>query len=118
MRALVVLALVLAACGAAVPANTGIRGTVLAGPACPGPARLDSPCPDQPVAVKLLFLRNGTAQVASVMSGQDGRFKVDLPAGNYEVRGAGGLPFVRGMTVTVPVDGYVEVTLNADTGIR
>jgi len=53
MRAFVVLALVLAACGAAAPANTGIRGTVLAGPACPGPARLDSPCPDRPVAMTI-----------------------------------------------------------------
>jgi hypothetical protein len=70
------------------------------------------------VAVQLVFLKDG-AQVASVPSDADGRFKVDLPAGRYTIRGAGsGLPNVRDMTVEVPADAHVEVTVQADTGMR
>jgi len=113
------LSVVLAA-GCAPPATyqSGITGTVLAGPACPGPARSDSPCPDRPVAVQLVFLKDG-ARVASVSSLADGRFRVDLPAGRYTIRGEGsGLPSVREMTVEVPASTHVEVTVQADTGMR
>ena len=42
-----------------------------------------------------------------------------LPAGRYTIRGAGsGLPMVREMTVDVPADRHVEVTVHADTGMR
>src|SRR5256885_4305041 len=112
MRALVILALVLAACGQVqVTPGSGIRGTILAGPACPGPARLDSPCPERPVAVQLVFLKDG-AQAASVSSLEDGRFTVDLAAGHYTIRGAGsGLPIVREMTVDGPADRPLEGTV-------
>jgi hypothetical protein len=70
------------------------------------------------VAVQLIFLRDG-ARVASVPSDADGRFKVDLPAGRYTIRGEGsGLPSVREMTVEVPANAHVEVTVHADTGMR
>jgi hypothetical protein len=117
--ALAILGLVLAtACTGGAPYPSGITGTVLAGPACPGPARLESPCSDRPAAVQLVFLKDG-AQVASVPSFADGRFKVDLPAGRYTIRGAGtGFPIVREMTVDVPADRHVDVTVHADTGIR
>ena len=108
------------ASGCVAPASPlgGITGTVLAGPACPGPARIGSPCPDRPVAVQLAFLKDG-AQVASVTSSADGRFRVDLAPGRYIVRGAaGGLPSVRQLTVDVPAGAYVEVAVSADTGIR
>ena len=118
MAALVALVLAAACTGGGAASPSGITGTVLAGPACPGPARLDSPCPDRPVAVQLVFLKDG-AQAASVSSLEDGRFTVDLPAGRYTIRGAGsGLPMVREMTVDVPADRHVEVTVHADTGMR
>src|SRR6266571_552124 len=107
-----------AACTSGAPYPSGITGVVLAGPACPGPARLDSPCPDRPVAVQLVFVKDG-AQAASVSSLENGRFTVDLPAGRYTIRGTGsGLPIVREMTVEVPADRHVEVTVHADTGMR
>ena len=106
------------AAGCAAGSSGGISGTVLAGPACPGPARVGSPCPDRPVAMQLVFLKNG-AQVAVATSGSDGRFRVDLAPGRYVIRGAGGgLPAVREVTVDVLPDRYVEVTVSADTGIR
>ena len=98
--------------------SSGMTGTVLAGPACPGPARIGSPCPDRPVAMQLTFLRDGS-QVAMATSTPDGRFKVDLAPGRYTIRGAkGGLPAVREVTVDVPAGTYIDVQISADTGIR
>ena len=68
--------------------------------------------------MQLVFLKSGV-QVAAATSGSDGRFSVDLAAGRYVIRGAGGgLPAVREMTVDVPPDRYIDVTVSADTGIR
>jgi hypothetical protein len=117
MRALAVLTLVLAACGAAVPANTGIRGTILAGPACPGPARLDSPCPDRPVAMTVEVV-SGTTVAATFTTDPSGRFSVGVSAGTYTLRSKSGLPTLRSSSVVV-VDGqFTDVELHADTGIR
>jgi hypothetical protein len=117
MRALVVLALVLAACGAAAPANTGIRGTILAGPACPGPARLDSPCPDRPVAMTVEVVR-GSDVAATVTTDAAGTFTVSLAPGSYTLRSKSGLPTLRSEAVVVVAGQYTNVELHADTGIR
>jgi carboxypeptidase family protein len=114
------VALVLVAgCAPPSPYPSGITGIVVAGPACPGPARLDSPCPDRPAAgVELAFIKDG-AQAAGTTTFADGRFKVDVPAGTYTIRGASsGFPIVRELVVTVPADRHVEVTVRADSGIR
>ena len=105
-------------CAAPPSPSGGITGTVLAGPACPGPVRVGSACPDRPISLQLAFLKDG-AQVASVTSSADGRFKVDLAPGRYVIRGTGsGLPSVRTLTVDVPPGAYLEVAVSADTGIR
>jgi hypothetical protein len=117
MRALVILALVLAACGAAAPANTGIRGTILAGPACPGPARLDSPCPDRPVAMTVEVV-SGTAVAATVTTDAAGTFTVSLAPGTYSLRSKTGFPILRSTDVVVVAGVYTAVELHADTGIR
>jgi hypothetical protein len=117
MRALMILALVLAACGSAAPANTGIRGTVLAGPACPGPARLDSPCPDRPVAMTIEVVR-GSDVAATFTTDATGQFSVGVASGTYTLRSKNGLPALTSTTVVV-VDGqFTSVELHADTGIR
>ena len=116
MRALLVLALVLAACGQ-VASNSGIRGTVLAGPACPGPARLDSPCPDRPVAMTIEVV-SGTSVAATFTTDAAGKFSVSVSPGTYTLRSKSGLPALRSTTVVV-VDGqFTDVELHADTGIR
>src|SRR5437660_9716176 len=118
MAALVAVVLAAACTGGGAASPSGITGIVLAGPACPGPARLDSPCPDRPVAVRLVFVKDG-ARITEVPSFADGRFTVDLAPGTYTIRGAGdGFPIVRELVVTVPPDRHIEVTVHADTGIR
>jgi hypothetical protein len=116
MRALVILALVLAACGQ-VGSSSGIRGTILAGPACPGPARLDSPCPDRPVAMTVEVV-SGTTVAATFTTDAAGKFSVSVGPGSYTLRSKSGLPALKSATVVV-VDGqFTDVELHADTGIR
>ena len=117
MRVVAILALLLAACGAAAPANTGIRGTILAGPACPGPARLDSPCPDRPVAMTVEVV-SGTAIAATFTTDASGTFSVSVAPGTYTLRSKGGLPTLKSSTVVVVEGQFTGVELHADTGIR
>ncbi|HTJ59656.1 MAG TPA: carboxypeptidase regulatory-like domain-containing protein [Candidatus Saccharimonadales bacterium] len=118
MRALVVLALVLAACGQvqATP-GSGIRGTILAGPACPGPVRLDSPCPDRPVAMTVEVV-SGTTVTATVTTDAAGKFSVGVAPGTYTLRSKTGLPTLKSSTVVVVAGQFTDVELHADTGIR
>lgn len=116
MRGLIVLAFVLAACGAGGP-SSGIRGTILAGPACPGPARVDSPCPDRPVSMTVEVV-NGSSVAATFTSDEQGRFSVGVAPGTYTLRSKNGLPALRSATVVVSDGRFTDVELHADTGIR
>ncbi|MDP9264767.1 MAG: hypothetical protein M3O91_01420 [Chloroflexota bacterium] len=120
MRWALALALIaVSACGPvqATP-QSGMKGQVLAGPACPGPARVESPCPDRPVSMKLAMVGSG-GSVAETQSSSDGTFSVALPSGHYTVRSSGsGLPSLREVAVDVPAGGYATITLHADTGLR
>lgn len=117
MRALLIVAtLLLAACGPAA-AQSGIRGTILAGPACPGPARLDSPCPDRPVSMTVEVV-SGATVAATFTSDAAGTFSITVAPGTYTLRSKSGLPALKSSTVIV-VDGrFTEIELHADTGIR
>ena len=117
MRAVMLLVLLLAACAAPAVPSSGIRGTILAGPACPGPARLDSPCPDRPVAMTVEVV-NGTTAVATFTTDAAGTFSVNLGPGTYSVRSKSGLPTLRSSTVVVVAGQFTEIELHADTGIR
>lgn len=116
MRALFAVALLLAACGS-VGSSSGIRGTILAGPACPGPARSDSPCPDRPVAMTVEVL-SGTTVAATFTTDSAGTFTVSVPPGTYTLRSKAGLPTLKSPTVVVVEGRFTEVELHADTGIR
>jgi len=117
MRALLVFALVLVACGSVDAPSSGIRGTIHAGPACPGPARLDSPCPDRPVAMTVEVV-SGTAIVATFTTDAAGTFSVGVAPGTYTLRSKNGLPALKSSTVVVAAGEYTDVQLQADTGIR
>jgi hypothetical protein len=116
VRALVVLALVFAACGTGA-ATAGIRGTILAGPACPGPARLDSPCPDRPVSMTVEVV-SGTTVAATFTTDATGGFSVGVSPGTYTLRSKSGLPALRSTAIVVLDGQFTEVELHADTGIR
>jgi len=111
------LALVLGACGTVGGSPSGIQGTILAGPACPGPVRLGSPCPDRPVAMTVEVV-SGTTVAATFTSDPNGTFSVSVGPGTYTLRSKSGLPALRSTTVVVVAGQFTQVELHADTGIR
>ena len=111
------LALLVAACGTIGGPASGISGTIVAGPACPGPVRLDSPCPDRPVAMTVEVV-SGTTVAATFTSDANGAFSVNVGPGTYRLRSKNGLPALRSPTVVVVEGQFTQVELHADTGIR
>ena len=107
-------------------APSGICGSVVLGPTCPGPASQD-PGANDPVpcltayAAHLAILDSEGGRVATAASGNDGTFKVDLPPGEYVVTPASGpdtYPIAQPVSVTVAAGQYATVEINYDTGIR
>jgi hypothetical protein len=97
--------------------DAGIQGVVRVGPTCPV-EQAGNPCPDRPLATELEFVR-GSDVVATVRSGEDGRFRVALEPGSYTIRsGKTGLPSLRPVQAMVPPHAFASVTLTFDSGIR
>ena len=128
MRRIAVLALVLPAlvlaCGDRPPGadvDTGVRGVVLAGPQCPVETT-ESPCPDVPVPdLTVRVTTPAGTEVAHAVTDAGGRFEVLVEPGDYVVQavvGGAGPPSAKPQVVTVPGDGFAEITLSVDTGIR
>jgi hypothetical protein len=121
------LACSIAACGSVATTQStgqGIHGVALAGPACPGPIREGSPCPDRPVSVTIDVYSAGLVEkLGSVRSDAQGRFTVDVDApGDFvlQVSTDAGSPLPTGPPTNVHVDAgaYTQVTMHLDTGIR
>jgi hypothetical protein len=90
---------------------------VLASPACPGPQRIDTPCPDRPVVGGAVELLTGSTQVSATTTGTDGRFEFRVPPGHYTVV-AHNSGYRSTASQDVDVSGSVEVTLVVDSGMR
>ncbi len=108
----------LIACDASSP--SGIAGLVTIGPMCPV-ATPDDPCPDRPYAAKLVVQDSAGREVCAAASGEDGRFRIGLAPGEYQlvpVNGVGGLPYASPQTVTVAPNAYTDVSVSFDSGIR
>jgi hypothetical protein len=103
------------------PAPSGIAGLVLIGPMCPVES-LDDPCPDQPFVADLVVRDAQGAVICTTASGTDGRFRIGLPPGTYELDpqsgNVGGLPYAAPQSVAVETGQYTEVTVTFDSGIR
>lgn len=101
---------------------SGVRGTAVVGPACPGPVRLDSPCADQPIAIAIRVENASGKAVTTVHSAADGTFEVILPPGNYrlvpQLQQNGGFPHGGPLDVTVKAGEFSQVTLKLDSGLR
>lgn len=107
---------VIVACakGPAASTDSGIRGRALLGPTCPV-EHAESPCPDRPFAAEIEVLQGGDL-VTTVTSGQDGRFSVSLPPGDYVLQG--GPPTAKPVAVTVHAHEFSQVDVLFDSGIR
>jgi hypothetical protein len=124
-RRVLALFLLLAACGGASSMedlDSGIVGVVLLGPQCPV-VQEGSPCPDEPIAADVVVTDTASGrEVASARSGEDGRFRISVPPGQYVVQAStestGGPPTAKPVNVTVEPHQFTEVTVPVDTGIR
>ena len=103
--------------------RTGIAGVAVAGPVCPV-ERLppDPACAPRPVAGAKIVVRDASgAEVASVQTGADGSFFVDVKAGDYvvEPQPAEGLMGGAATQSVEVVDGSAAtIQIEYDTGIR
>lgn len=99
--------------------DSGIQGTVLLGPTCPVET-IEHPCPDRPIVAEVIVSSTDGRKVAGVRSGDDGRFSVSVPPGDYviTVGELQGIRFAKPLSVRVPDGGFVEVTVSVDSGIR
>ncbi|MGH2683228.1 MAG: carboxypeptidase-like regulatory domain-containing protein [Actinomycetota bacterium] len=116
----VVAILILASCArAGGAADSGIEGRVLLGPQCPVVSE-ESPCPDKPVVAEVVAIRLEDREEFSARSGSDGRFRLALGPGTYEVQAlvTAGAMFAKPVNVTVPPGEFVRVDVLLDTGIR
>ena len=106
---------------AVVAAGTGIRGQVIRGPINPGPD-IVGVSNEEPFSASFSVLDSGNNTVARFASDEDGIFEVVLPPGEYTVVADPSAPILfpeqQTRAVTVPEDGFVDVVLEFDTGIR
>jgi hypothetical protein len=113
----IALALVFSVAVASGASRSGLYGVVLIDPAYPV-CKVGVPCTRPAKNVWLVFLRHGHA--ARARTGDDGRYRVTLPAGTYTVTSPTHLAG-RGLTpgrVTVRTGNYRRVAFRLDVGIR
>ncbi|HEY7563468.1 MAG TPA: carboxypeptidase-like regulatory domain-containing protein [Acidimicrobiia bacterium] len=110
------------ACGQPPEVGFEVTGVALAGPVCPVETNPPDPaCAPRPVVAAVIeALNSAGSSVASTSTGDDGRFRLTLPEGQYTivasaVEGLMGTPSPLTVTVSGPTDVGV---LSYDTGIR
>lgn len=100
-----------------------ILGTVVLGPNCPVQDPTDSNCVDKPYQTRLaLTTKDGSKVIKEFNSDANGKFSIEVQPGEYAIRSAAAadvLPYCQsdGVVVLEP-NGYVEITVRCDTGIR
>ncbi len=112
----IALALVLSVAVASGASRSGLHGVVLIDPAYPV-CKVGVPCTRPAKNVWLVFLRHG--HTARIRTGDDGRYRITLPAGTYTVTShhlAG--PGLTPGRVTVRIGVYRRVAFRFDVGIR
>lgn len=138
---LVLLPLLLAACGSGGGANgpgdpgggtsssgpslsgpSGVSGKTVVGPTCPV-EQAASPCPPRPTqAVVEVRQPHSTEIVAHTLSTHDGSFRLNLAPGTYVLtvkpEPPALMPRPKQVTVTVSAHEFTQVTVHLDSGIR
>lgn len=106
---------------AVVGVGTGIRGQVLRGPINPGP-EIAGVINEEPFSAVFSVLDSENNSVARFESDENGNFELALFPGEYTVVPGPSAPILfpeqQTRTVSVPTDGFADVVLEFDTGIR
>ena len=101
--------------------GTGIRGQVIRGPINPGP-EIEGVINEEPFSASFSVLDSENNIVARFESDENGSFEVALVPGEYTVVPGPSAPILfpeqQTKTVSAPEDGFAEVLLEFDTGIR
>jgi hypothetical protein len=103
--------------------QTGIRGNVTLGPTCPVEMPGQPPCVE-PLEASLRIECPDGADIRTIRSAADGTFEIRLPPGDFVIVPLPvqpGSPFPSApapVSIAVPADGFVEVQIAYDTGIR
>jgi hypothetical protein len=97
------------------PPVYAVTGTVYIPPACPGPMRIDSPCPDHPLPAATVEAMKGTTVVATTRTDVDGHYRITLPAGSYQftATNAGGFRSRASKIVDLPPATVVDLTVGS-----
>jgi len=113
--------LLLGACStAAPPGEGGLEGRVWIGPMCPVVAA-GTECPDQPYQAELDVSDEDGDIVATVVSGEDGRYRVSLPPGEYTLiprSPSSGIPWAEPAPFSVTSGEWTALDVHYDSGIR
>ena len=103
------------------PSESGIHGLVMIGPICPVMQK-GVPCPDLPFSAKIVIETAIGTEGASVVSGDDGMFQIELDPGSYvvvpESPNPGAPPMAQEQAAEVLADAFTEVLIQYDSGIR
>ena len=104
-------------------ASSGIEGQVTQSPTCPVETDPPKPeCAPRPYqATIVVWNADHSAQVVTFTADENGRFRVPLEPGKYEIepQGEGRFPMPPApFAVTVPPDQFVHLDIEYDTGIR
>ena len=116
--ALLVFVLAVAPAGAAT-APSGLRGVVTRGPITPV-CVAEQPCDAPAKHATLIFSRHGSV-AGRTTTDTEGRYRVQLPPGLYQVSRAVGSKIGRGLEpdqASVRLGRFVRIDFSIDTGIR
>ena len=102
------------------PGTSGIEGTIVVSPTCPGPIRKDEERSVAPVRNARFAIKAGDATVKTFTTDGEGRFQVALPPGHYVIVREGAPPQIgRWRFEADVVAGQVtKVKWTADSGMR
>lgn len=116
------LALFLIGCtSVAAPSDSGIFGQVLLGPTCPV-ERPGIDCADKPYQATLSVLTPSGKRVARFTTNEDGKFRINLAAGDYilhpETLQGQVLPVAADQDFSVEAGQFTQLVVSYDSGIR
>lgn len=101
--------------------GSGIKGKVLLTGNCPGPQRIENPCPSRPYQGPLA-IRSATGEklVATTKSNRFGEFSVVVPPGKYFITQAGEAkyPIIHSSEIKVRKNKFTTVEIQGDLGMR
>ena len=101
--------------------ESGVKGLVTIGPMSPV-LQQGVPCPDLPFGATIVVEDEDGTEIASVVSGDDGTFQMELAAGAYvlvpQAPNPGAPPFAGEVAIEVLEAAFTEVLIQYDSGIR